>query len=743
MKSNQRQHDLGRDSYDLILPKGLSEDRVIAFANSIGRNLAGDVAKFGGVPTMVFEVIGTDRGITHRLRVPSRDAEYLIGQLEAHVPGIDITPTPEDEDPDYTFGVRLYETNPERLLSIKNARDHSTKILKAVQIDEPGERVILQWVITHSELTKYDSAPPSRPSFMRALIFGVPETDKKPPQPVDEQQFVAAGRIAAVANDEKRAQRLIMNVLRSLQSENSDNKIYAKPVNGMNLTPDVSNAATPIKKLGNLISVTELVSLIGWPIGDPDIPGVSQGAPRRLPASEIIPRQGRILGHSNVPGRERPVALDYDNATEHMFIGGRTGQGKTVQMANSAYADMHNDFGVIVIDASSSESTETMFNRTLQYIPKHRIDDVITIHVAADTDNPVGFNLFDQGAGRGVIDQIVGVFETLYPMTGSGVAVRDLLYHGLWTLIEHGDLTFVDLAPLITPRNPAEIAWAEKVKRDVTSPELIEFWERMKGMRPTYAETLHNKLWQLSGRPEIKAMIGQTKSTVKIRDVLENNKILLVSLSGLPKDSAELLGSLLTSTIWSAAQSMQPKRPNFLYLDEFQVSANVQDGLDDMLARARKHGLGITLATQYIETISRELKTGIINNTGTRVIYSTSSTEANTWIPEFGGRKLFSENDFTQVKKHHAIATIQTSDGVSPPVTIKALKPYEPTGVADLARDRSRQKYGRPAGEVRQEIEQRKRDETQFKPKKDGPRRPNFGPSPYEPKPRDDEQENQ
>lgn len=404
-----------------------------------------------------------------------------------------------------------------------------------------------------------------------------------------------------------------------------------------------------------------------------------------------------------------------------------------MQMANQAYADMKAGHGVIVLDASASRSDETMFSRTLNYVPPERVNDVIVLDISGDRRNPVGFNLLDQGLGDGAIDHFVGIFETLYPSIATQTVFRDMLTHGLSTLIEYGGLTFIDLAILISPRTDAERRWAQHVRRSTNNPALIDFWARVEdgkgNVLPSEAKPLHNKIWQLTTRSEIHNIIGQTHSAVQIRDVLANNKILLVSLSSLPSQTAELIASLITGTLWSIAQSMKPAKANFLYSDEFQVSAKVQGGFDDMLARSRKHNLGVTLATQYIERLDPDLKTAIINNTGTRIIYETSAAEARIWIPEFGGHQLVRDTDFTGIRKHEAIAKVATAVGTSEPVTLKALAPLPATGVADEVLATSRLIYGRPLEVVQKEIADRRTVE----PKRDDPPKP-FGRSPYAPK---------
>lgn len=215
MRGNQHKLDTDRSTYELIYAKGLTETAVHDYLRSIGNTLRGRLGLIKGVPTVAFEVWSTPKGFSHRLRVPSLESEYLIGQLEAHIPGIDITPmdelTAEDErlkPAEFTLGVELYMSEPMRKLRISSSDAHARKILEAMRSDEAGEIVLLQWLISHSDQTKADGRMvSSRPTFWQALILGV---DATPEEAADrkakaaEQQFSAVGRIAAVAKDEKR-----------------------------------------------------------------------------------------------------------------------------------------------------------------------------------------------------------------------------------------------------------------------------------------------------------------------------------------------------------------------------------------------------------------------------------------------------------------------------------------------------------------------------------------------------------
>ena len=92
-----------------------------------------------------------------------------------------------------------------------------------------------------------------------------------------------------------------------------------------------------------------------------------------------------MLGRSNFPGQERPIAMDYRAALTHVHVAAPTGSGKSVLLANMAKQDMEHGYGVIVIETKGGE--QSLFNRVIDYVPPDRINDVITTldqHALAD-----------------------------------------------------------------------------------------------------------------------------------------------------------------------------------------------------------------------------------------------------------------------------------------------------------------------------------------------------------------------
>lgn len=714
----QKNHDNNRKTYLLTFPTELSEDRVIAWLRSISGSLQKYSGRVFGVPTIVFETWATETGIVHRLKVPWQNGDYIAGQLRTLIPGI--TVAEDDSRPRYqwTRAIELGMRRQSRQLRISNHADLSASLLASVQGIGPDEVVMMQWVLTPSVPERppaHDAHSQTTDFTVKAIATGVRPAlrdeieDRR--KKLEEQNLQGVGRIAAVAATEARALHLVHNIEQSLAATRSSANGFVRQLSRpAKLIERINEASAPMMFPAQF-SIGELAAVVAWPIGQPFVAGLPQGSTRHLAATGDVSRAGRILGHSNYPGNERPIAVSYEQAVHHMYVGGATGTGKSTLMANSFAQDVAHGYGGIVIDASNSDSNESLFSRALNYVPPERLQDVIVMDVNRSSHKPVGFNVLDQGNPRVVVDQLTDLFGHLYQDT-KGVWTKQLMYHALLTLAEKPGMTFVDLVPLLTPRTTNEAAWADELVRKVKDPELKQFWQRWENFsvseRDRYSQPLMNRAWQLISRPETRHIIGQSSSSFKMSDVLAGNKILLVSLAGLPVETSSLLGTLLVNALWTAAQTMTPERPNFLYLDEFQLMTRLPMGLDDMLARARKHRLGVTLGTQYLEDLPAELKNAVINNARSRVIFQSSAKEARTWRTEFGNRYV-EESDFTHIRKYEAIAQLATDSGIGAPVTLRSLAPYATTGVAREALAISDHTYGRELAQVEAQMIERRR----------------------------------
>jgi hypothetical protein len=538
---------------------------------------------------------------------------------------------------------------------------------------------------------------------------------------LSEPNFLAVLRIGVQAESPAQAQRVVYSVRSALASiRTASNGLFGRTVPQQVLSRRI-NEARPPWFFPIQLSVTEAVALSAWPISEPYIAGLPQARTRHLPPAAAIPHRGFVLATSNFPGDERPLALAPVDACKHIHVVGPTGTGKTSLLANLAAQHMARGFGLVVI-----ESKGDLFHAVLERIPKKRLDDVIVLDVG-DHDYPVGFNILEEGSPRVTVDALCELFEHLYPATSS-VWAREVLFYGLSTLTSRPGYTFVDLVPLLMPAGPAQERWRNALIASIENDTLRTFWQRFESqsltMQQRMIQPVMDRVWQLDSRPEIRNIIGQSSGGLRMSDVVENHKILLVNLAGLGNATANLVGTLIVGALWRAVQVRKSEHQVHLLLDEFQDFLSIGEP-SELFTKARSYRLGIVAAHQHLGQLPNDLRDAVLANGHSKVVFRTGADDARVFAREFG--RLVNEADFMNLGQYEVLCRFATATGISAPVTALTRPPSRRTGLALEARVLSRERYSRAAGAVEAEIATRRSNQDASPA-----RRPKVGPTPWE-----------
>lgn len=665
-----------------------------------------------GSQHLVLETWADSRGITHRLRVPADQADYVVGQLRVHLPGVRVTPEPMSPAHEWIEGVELGLTNPAHRLRVGEPDQLAAGLLAALSGLAQGETVLYQLVLAPALAEKPPVKPSSHSSWHRGrslhglLITPEPENDDFSDLrgKASEVNYLGVVRLAARAATPGHARQLLRRIEAALASTTSGFTRFKRRsvISKARLFERIKQGSAPLVYPGQF-SVSEVAGLSAWPMGRPLVGGLPQPRARHLPATEAIAQTGLVIARSNFPGAERLLAISHLQVCSHIHIVGPTNSGKTTLCACLARQFMDAGFGLVLVEMKGDN-----FQRVLGLIPKHRLNDVIIVDVA-DTWFPLAFNTLADGDPRVAVEAICSLFAHLYRDT-RGVWTREILYFGLMTLASQPGYTFVDLASLLVPRSPAMHAWRDELVRSLKDPELRNFWQRFENQpRPQQdriTQPVMDRIWQLNARPEIRRIIGQSESSFSMREVLEQRKILLINLSGLGGETAGLAGALLINSLWNAVKATRNSQPTPLFLDEFQSLLHLPIDPEDMLAKARSFKLPMILSHQHLDQLSLDMRSAIMANTrAAKIVFQTSADDARVFAREFG--RQVSEDDFINLGQFEVICRLATPEGMSGPVTGVTLPPSKPTGLAERARQLSRQRYGRPAAVVDAEIEQR------------------------------------
>lgn len=190
---------------------------------------------------------------------------------------------------------------------------------------------------------------------------------------------------------------------------------------------------------------------------------------------------------------------------------------------------------------------------------------------------------------------------------------------------------------------------------------------------------------------------------------MDQGKILIVNLSKglIGEDNAAILGSFMVTKIQLAAMSrsdipdIRDRRPFYLYVDEFQNFAT--DSFATILSEARKYGLNLTVANQYISQMTDTVRDAVFGNVGTMISFRASADDAPILAKQF--EPNFEALDILQMHNRHFIINMVIGGEKVPAFSAKTLElPPAQADNTSLIIEHSRRMYSRNRQDVEQSI---------------------------------------
>jgi len=392
------------------------------------------------------------------------------------------------------------------------------------------------------------------------------------------------------------------------------------------------------------------------------------------------------------------------NRRGHMYIIGKTGTGKSCLIANMAISDIKQGNGIGVIDPHGD-----LVQTLLSYIPEGRIKDVIYFN-PGDIEYPIAFNPLNKvspDVRHLVVSGLISVFKKIW-FEFWGPRLEHILRHALLTLLDYPNATLLDLPRLLT-----EPSFRFKVLSHLTDPHVRAFWANefdkyTPWLRSEAVSPILNKVGQFLTSLPLRNIVGQTESAFKMRSVMDEGKILLVNLSKgkIGEDNGALLGSLLVTMIFLAALSRtsipEDKRRSFyLYVDEFHNFLSLS--FVDILSEARKYGLYLILAHQYINQLHDKVRPAIFGNVGSIISFRVGAEDAYFLSREF--KPEISDTDLINLPNYHIYLKLMINGVTSQPFSAMTL-PLPKQVILDSTEivNESRRQHAKERREVEQNI---------------------------------------
>jgi hypothetical protein len=415
------------------------------------------------------------------------------------------------------------------------------------------------------------------------------------------------------------------------------------------------------------------------------------------------------FGETDSRNKRVPFGIKAKDRLKHVYVIGKTGMGKSTLLENMAVQDIKGDEGMAFIDPHG-KTAELL----LEYVPPERIKDVVYF-APFDIEHPISFNVMeDVGPDKRhlVVTGLMSAFKKLFGEESFSDRMQYILQNTILALLEYPDSTMLGINRMLTDK-----AYRDKVVANVTDTSVKTYWTQeyanyTERFAAEATPAIQNKIGQFTANPLVRNIIGQSRSSFDFRKLMDEGKIMIINLSKgrVGEANANLLGSMLITKIYLAAMSRADtnevelnKLPNFyLYVDEFQSFAN--ESFADILSEARKYKLNLTVAHQYIEQMSEEVRAAVFGNVGTMITFRVGAYDAEVLEKEYA--PVFTAEDLVNLGSYQIYLKLMIDGIGSQPFSARTLPPIDKPPISSVTEilTSSRSLFAQPKLEVEKTI---------------------------------------
>ena len=454
----------------------------------------------------------------------------------------------------------------------------------------------------------------------------------------------------------------------------------------------------------SVLGVREVACLWHPPGAGDETPLVERSGARALLPSAKGVRGGALVGDTTA-GKPRPIRFPEDLLRRHHLYVARTRMGKSTLMHHvithkmREKAEGRDPDAIVVVDPHAD-----LVAGLLQQVPESLIDRVRLIDLADQRRAP-GINLLDTRIFSDrdrTADSVVRVARGLWEQWGPRMqSILEQTVKTLHEANEHPETdegsqhTILDGLKLLSDRK-----FRDGVLKRVEDPYLLEWWARDFGSwhhqyRAEALAPVQTRLSYYASSKRARAILGQRRSTIDVRDTILNGGVLLVSTAQgtVGRDVAALVGASLLNLVDSVIReqesaSLRERRGALVVVDEMQSMPGVD--YESMLSELGKFGASFILATQSLaklDDLSRTMRDTLLANVGCLAVFQVAGNDARTLVWELGKDRV-TEDDITSLPVHHCYVRATVGTERMPAFSMMVRKPEEgEPGVAARIRE--------------------------------------------------------
>lgn len=390
-----------------------------------------------------------------------------------------------------------------------------------------------------------------------------------------------------------------------------------------------------------------------------------------MPEAVAALEAGTLAGYGKYEGALKLIYLAARDRAMHLNIIGRTGTGKSTLMHLLINQDIARGTGVAVLDPHGKLVRDIL--RTS--IPAEREQDVVVLDLS-DERYPPPLNPLGAASSYSGTLRVVGLIERLFAGTESAARMSSYLRATLLPLQADPGATMRDVTRLFTDE-----VYREQLLNQTDDPETQDFWDYQfnlstAALQRQIADPIINRIRPFYANPFLYPVLCHP-DTIDFRALIREKKIILISLAmddeRVPEQERNLVGALVMSRLQMSGMTHATDDPYFIYVDEVQKF--VTTSLPEMLSEARKYGLSLTTANQFLGQLSGRTLEAMMGNVGTTVLFRCSPEDTQALAaytrPQFDAQQL------VDLPRFQATVKLQVDGEVQPAFSLTTLPPLE------------------------------------------------------------------
>lgn len=629
------------------------------------------------------EFVSSNQFLRFYIVTPSEYKGIIQSQLYAQFPDAEIEEAPEYLPKVFSeTAVLQLDFRHSSFSPIKTYKDLEESFLKTfsalLTTVESDEKVFLQIALKRVGSNSFKRGF----SAVRYELFGkkyIGEQATPSYEKFSKNLYIGKARIAYTAHNKNKAlQKLhtIVNIFKTLKSKDNELKkrsyFVPKDLDQLFLQRSPKN--------GDFWTPTELATIYHFPFEGSLVSNVVQTTSKKAPAPDTVPFEGIVtpdqvsfIGQTTYRNEGKIFGIKRVDRRRHVYVIGKTGVGKSRFLELLMSSDIHYNKGFCLLDPHGD-----LAEAVLQRIPKERIKDVVYID-PANRDFPIAFNPLEYTENYEKRQHIafffISIFKKIFAADWNE-RMEHILRYIILALLETPDSNVLGITRIIS-----DTTYRHRVINQLRDPVVKQFWaNEFSSWNEQYSSQaivpILNKVGQFISNPIIRNMVGQQKNTLDFEAFMNEGKIVIINVSKgkLGEDNAALLGSMFITKIQQAALARantreEDRKDFYFYIDEFQNFAT--EAFKSILSESRKYRLNLTMAHQYIDQLSEDIKSSVFGNVASFFVFSVGGNDASYLEKEFA--PIFSAEDILKLEAREMLVKMSINGRTTQPFSARTL----------------------------------------------------------------------